>query len=421
VGKDDVVITGMGVATPLGHDTEQVWGRLVSGATAVKRLEPLGQGGSKLENFVPGEHVTAPRVLRTTNPQTIFALAAARRAWANAGLGGDATGIEPTRFGINVGSGESEMRPESFFPALEVAVDAQGRFDLEAYAKKGFELVDPYLALLSLSNSALCYISVDHRLMGPNNTYVKSSVSSTQALGEAAWVIRHGYADAMMVVGVDALSDPLAIVAYRSIGLLCEEKESVETAMRPFDLRRSGFLPGEGAGALVLEREDVAQRRGARILGRVLGFGQATDALHLLEAPPDGGELATAIEEALAEAGLGPEDVDFIVADGTATVPGDASEAAAIARAAAGGFRKTPITATKPTSGHLGAASGAVESIHTLLMMQHGAIPPVPNLEQPAADLGFVRGRSQLRKLSVGMHVARGIGGRNAVVLLGAP
>jgi 3-oxoacyl-[acyl-carrier-protein] synthase II len=414
-----VVITGVGLATPLGHDTETVWARLANGATAIKLLEPLNQGGSRLEGFEPHEHVLSPRVLRTTNPPTIFALAAANRAWANAGFAGNSPPIEPTRFGVYVGGGESEMRPENFFPALDVAVDAQGNFDLETYAKKGLELIDPYLALLSLANNALCHISIAHQLMGPNNTFVKSSVSSTQAIGEAFWVIRHGYADAMMVVGVDALSDTLAMAAYNSVGLLCREKESVETAMRPFDRMRSGFMPGEGAGALVLEREDGARKRGARILGRVLGFGQGVDALHLLELPPDGGELTTAIETSLADAAVPPDRVDFIVADGTATVSGDASEAAAIARASGGAFRRTRITATKPLSGHLGAASGAVESIHALLMMHHGRIPSIANLRQPAADLHFVMDQAHDGKLHIGMHIARGIGGQNAVLLLG--
>jgi 3-oxoacyl-[acyl-carrier-protein] synthase II len=414
-----VVITGMGLATPLGHDAEAVWSRLASGATAIRLLEPLTQGGATLKDFNPHEHVSAPRVLRTTNPPTIFALAAANRAWTNAGFACASPPIEPTRFGVYVGGGESEMRPENFFPALDVAVDAEGNFDLDTYAKKGLELIDPYLALLSLANNALCHVSIAHQLMGPNNTFVKSSVSSTQALGEASWVIRHGYADAMMVVGVDALSDTLAMAAYNSVGLLCRDRESVETAMRPFDKRRSGFMPGEGAGALVLEREEIARRRGARILGRVLGFGQAIDALHLLEPPPDGGELPTAIEAGLADAAIAADEVDFVVADGVATVADDAAEAAALQRAAGGGFRKTPITATKPLSGHLGAASGTVECIHALLMMQRGCVPPIANLEQPAADLGFVTRRAHESKLCVGMHVARGIGGQNAVLLLG--
>jgi 3-oxoacyl-[acyl-carrier-protein] synthase II len=422
VSNEDVVITGIGIATPLGHDPESVWGRLVAATSAIRLLEPLGRGGSVVDDFVPREHVSAPRVLRTTNRPTILALAAAHRAWADAGFGGSttaATPYEPMRFGIHVGSGESEMRPETFFPGLDAAVDEHGRFDLDAFVESGLEAIDPYLALLSLSNNALCYVSIDHQLMGPNNTYVKSSVSSTQALGEAALAIRHGYADAMMVVGVDALSDALAIAAYDSVGLLCTDRASVTTAMRPFDRRRSGFMPGEGAGALVLERAETAARRGARVLGRVLGFGQATDTCHLLEPPPDGGALVAAIEEALADAGLAADRIDFVLAAGEATVPGDASEAAAIARASGGGLRRVPVTATKPLSGHLGAASGAVESIHALLMMQHRRLLPIANLEEPAADLRFVAGRGQEAELARGLHIARGIGGQNAAVVLG--
>jgi 3-oxoacyl-[acyl-carrier-protein] synthase II len=420
VNRNDVVITGMGMATPLGHDAESLWARLVKGTTAIKLLEPAKRGGSKVDDFVPSEHVSAPRTLRTTEPQTIFALAAAKRAWESAGFEGPTSPIEPTRFGIYVGSGESEMRAEHFFPALEVSLDAHGRIDMDAYVKKGLDLLDPYLALISLANNALCYVSVAHQLMGSNHTYMKSSVSSTLALGEAFWEMRHGHADKMMVVGVDTMSDALSIAAYDSVGLVCKETSSVETAMRPFDERRAGFMPGEGAGALVLERGEDARKRGARIVGRVLGFGQSVDAMHLLDPPPDGGALTIAIEAALADAALGPECVDFIVADGIATVSADASEAAAIARAHNGALRTKPITATKPLSGHMGAASGVVESIHALLMMEHGSVPPIANLERPAADLHFVTGRPHDAKLAVGLHIARGIGGQNAVVVLGA-
>jgi len=420
VSKHDVVITGIGMATPLGHDAETVWSRLIDGATAVKPLEPLGQGGSIVENFEPSEHVGARRILRMANRAVTYALAAARRAWNDAKLEG-ASAYEPTRFGIYVGSGESEMRPESFFPGLENAVDQNGNFDVHAFARTGLEAIDPYLALTSLSNNALCYVSVAHQLMGPNNNFVKSAVASSQALGEAAWIVRHGYADAVMVVGVDSLSDPLAMVAYDSVGLLCKDTRDVATAMRPFDRSRSGFMPGEGAGALVLEREDSARRRGAPIHGRVLGFGQATDAFDLLVAPADGGSLPTAITSAIEDAEISPERIDFIVAHGSATQAGDASEAAGIGRAAGGALQKTPLTATKPLSGHLGAATGAVEAIFSLLMMKQGRVPPIVNLKEPGVNptLGFVTERPLTGKFGVALHVARGISGRNAVLVLG--
>ncbi|WP_394834232.1 hypothetical protein LVJ94_47810 [Pendulispora rubella] len=420
MNKHDVVITGIGLATPLGHDAESVWGRLVDSKSAVRTLEPLGQGGSAVEDFDPVEHVKQRKILRMTNRATVFSLAAARRAWADAGLEGS-TAYEPTRFGIYTGSGESEMRPEAFLPGLTHAIDERGHLDIGAFARTGLDNVDPYVALTSLSNNALCYISVAHQLMGPNSNYVKSAVASSQALGEAAWIVRHGYADAIMVVGVDSLSDPLAVVAYNSLGLLCKDTERVGSAMRPFDRARSGFMPGEGAGAVILESAEGARRRGARVHGRVLGFGQATYVVDVFEGVSDGTGLTTAIGDALADANLAADRVDFIVADGSASVHGDASEAKGIARVAGGALRTTPLTATKPLSGHLGAATGVVESIFGLLMMQHGQVPPIHNLDDPAVDpsLGFVTEQPLKGRFHAGLHIARGLGGQNAVLVLG--
>lgn len=417
----DVVMTGIGLVTPLGHDPDAVWRRLVESTTAVRRLEPLGRGGSTVEGFDPTEHVKQRKILRMTNSATVFALAAARRAWADAGLE-DATAYEATRFGIYTGSGESEMRPEAFLPGLARAIDEHGRLDIKAFAQTGLDNVDPYVALTSLSNNALCYVSAAHQLMGPNSNYVKSAVASSQALGEAAWAVRHGHADAVMVVGVDSLSDPLAMVAYDSLGLLCPEGREVEASMRPFDRSRCGLVPGEGAGAVVIESAQGARRRGARIRGRVLGYGQATDMFDAMEAPSDGSALATAVDDALADAALTPERVDFIVADGSASPHGDAAEVAGIARVGAGALLRTPLTATKSLSGHLGAATGVVESIFALLMMQNGALPPIWNLRHPGVEpsLAFVTEQPRLGRFGVGLHIARGLGGQNAVLVLGS-
>lgn len=418
-----VVITGIGLVTPLGDNPEQVWSRLSRGETAVKPLSgyPTGQGGATVENFKVQDEVTPKRLIRMVNPATCFAIGAAKRAWQAAGLAqGD---IPADRFGIYVGCGESEMQPESFFPGLELAINAGGQLDMEAFARQGLEAVDPYIALTSLSNNALCYISIAYQLMGPNNNYVKSGVASSQALGEAMHLIRYGYADAVMVVGVDSLTDPLAVTSYNSVGLLCQDTAEVERAMRPFDENRKGFMPGQGAGAIILESEAVARARGAHLYGRVLGFGQSADGFHLLDTPRDGGQLPRAIYNALGDARLKPEQVDFIIAHGNASDHGDLSEAQGIYQAVDGQLRQTPLTATKPVSGHLGAASGVVESIFALLMLQQGTVPPVLNLEQPdeSCSLGLVRETPYQAELKVGMHIARGVGGQNAVLIIAAP
>jgi 3-oxoacyl-[acyl-carrier-protein] synthase II len=415
-----VVITGIGLVTPLGNSPEAVWSRLASGESAVHALEqyPTGQGGATVRDFDPAQHVQPRRILKVINRATSFALAAARGAWADARLvEGD---IAPERFGIYVGAGESEMQPESFLPGLELARDSQGAFDPQLFAAVGLEAIDPYIALTSLSNNALCYISIAHTLRGVNNNYVKSGVASSQALGEAKWAIEEGYADAVVVVGVDCLTDPLAITSYNSVGLLNATSQRVQQAMRPFDVTRAGFVPGEGAAALILENERVARRRGARVHGRVLGFGQATDTNHIIDPPSDGGRLPATIGDALLDANLQPEDLAVVIAHGNATVRGDLGEAVGIGGAVNGGLRTTPVTATKPLSGHLGAASGAVESVFGLLMLRHGFIPPIANLIQPdeGMPLNLVQKTGVHSDGRTALHIARGIGGQNAALVI---
>lgn len=419
--QNSVVVTGIGLATPLGLDPETVWARISRGETAIKPMPHYlpGRGGALIENFKPQEQVQPRRILKFINRATCYALVAARNAWEDAGLSENA--ISPDRFGIYTGTGESEMKPEIYFPALDGAVDAQGNFDIEYFAKEGLDRLNPYTGLTSLGNNTLCYVSIAHKLMGPSNNYVKSGVASSQAIGEATRILQYGYADAVMVVGVDWLTDPWAITAYDSIGMLCTDTWDVEQSMRPFDVNRKGLMPGEGAGALILERASIAKERNARIYGHILGYGEATDAFSLGSMPINGGVLPNAIAEAISDANIAPEQIDVIIPHGNASPVGDVSEARGIARAVGGQLCQTPVTATKAYSGHMGAASGIVETIFALLMSQHSTIPHVLNLVKPDENcpLNFVMHQPIERKVNVAMHIARSVGGQNAVVIIG--
>ena len=419
--RNTVVITGLGLATPLGLDLDTVWSRISQSETAIKPMPHYlpGRGGAMLEDFYPEEHVRPKRILRFVNRATSFAMVAARNALEDAGVSEGV--IDPERFGIYTGTGESEMKPEIYFPALEKAIDEQGQFNLAQFAQEGLDQLDPYVGLTSLGNNALCYISIVHKLMGPSNNYVKSGVASSQAIAEAVQALRYGLADAILVVGNDWLTDPWALAAYDSIGMLCTDCWDVAGSMRPFDAGRRGPLPGEGAGALVLETAQVAEKRGAHIYGQILGYGEATDTWSFGAPPPDGGVLPLAIEEALADAQVTPEQVDLIIAHGNSSPGGDTSEAQGIYHALSGRLRHVPITSTKPYTGHLGAASGTVETILALLMQQHATVPPILNLTEPdvACSLNFVMNQSLKCAPNILLHIARSVGGQNAVIIIG--
>lgn len=417
--RHEVVITGVGLVTPLGREEDAVWERLTEGPPAVEPLDGClpGSRGAVVRDFDAAREIRPRRILRMVNRVTCLGLAAADAAWRDAGLEPDV--IEPERFGIYTGTGESELQPDDFLPGVAESLDDHGRLDLDRWATHGIEQLDPYLALTSLANNALCYASIAHRLMGPNNNYVKSATASSQALGEAMRAIRHGRADAVMVIGLDSLTNPMAVAAYNQAGLLCPPG----SAMAPFDAARRGFLPGEGAAALVLERAGVAQARGARMRGRLEGYAQG-----MAGGWPDGEadagpRIAGLVERCLADAGRSAGDVDFVVAHGDATTAGDLAEARAIALVCGGRLAGAPVTATKPRTGYLGAASGTVEVALGLAMAARGVVPPVANLERtdPRIELDLVRGRPRAARLQAGLHLSRSVAGQFAALLFTGP
>lgn len=414
-----VAVTGMGLITPIGNSIETVTSQLIQAETPrdiFTEHAQLSQGISKVKDFNPKDYVKPRRILRMINHATSFALAAAREAWNDAGF--DPEQIDPERFGIYVGSGESEMHPEWFFPGVEAASE-NGEFSFQKYGEEGIEFIEPYVALRALTNNALCYISIAHQLKGPNNNYVKSAVASSQALGEAMRIIRHGYADRVMVVGVDALADDMAITSYNSVGLLAKQTEDISTAMRPFDKDRDGFIPGEGAGAVILENEEIAKARNAKIYGYVCGFGQSIDSFGLFNENDGEERLSKAIEEALIDSETSPQNIDFIVANGSAIKTEDHLEVKGIRNACEFAFKETPITATKSVTGHLGAATGVVETIFSLLMKKEGKLPPIKNLFEVESDmdLAFVREQKQ-GDWKKSLLITRGVGNQNAVLVL---
>jgi 3-oxoacyl-[acyl-carrier-protein] synthase II len=337
-----------------------------------------------------------------------LAIAAGAQAVADAGWDAEEPPIDPSDVGCVIGSG----------------IGGMGTFEssCETLRERGPERVSPLAIPLIMGNAAAGLVAMRHGVQGPVFGVMSACASGTHAIGEAARMIRSGEAQAAIAGGAEATLTPLAKAAFAAM-----EATSPTGVSRPFDARRDGFVMGEGAGALVLESEEVATARGARVLGEVLGYAATADAHHLTAPEPTGRPAATAITRALADAHLTPEDIDYVNAHGTSTPLNDASETAALKLALGERAYAIPVSSTKSAIGHLLGAAGAVEAIATLLALNERVAPPTLNYADPDPDLDLDYVPDGPRALNgnghgrlVALSNSFGFGGHNAVVCLGS-
>ena len=286
----------------------------------------------------------------------------------------------------------------------------------EVLAAQGPRRVSPFLVPMMLPDMAAGQIAIDMGLEGPNMAVISACASGANAIGEAAEVIRRGMADVMIAGGTEAAILPIAIAGFNVMGALSTNNEAGPTANRPFDARRDGFVMGEGAGILVLESYEHARARGARIYGEVAGYGASADASHITAPREDAGGMVLAMENALRSAGIAPCEVNYVNAHGTGTALNDAIESLAIKKVFGEHAAHLPVSSTKPVTGHMLGAAGAVEAILCLQAMAAGAIPPTINYAEPdaACDLDYVPNHARYVPLSVTMSNSFGFGGHNA-------
>lgn len=407
-GQTRVVVTGMGTVNPLGKDLEEYWHGLIEGRSTARPIEsfPTDKLTTKfacqVHNFDPTvfiERKTAQRMARFSQ----FAVAASAMALSDAGL--DLTKEDSFRVGVAMGTGI-------------------GGFDDMTYGAVSFMTkgrLNPLYAPTIIPNMAGASVAMRYHLRGPNTTITTACAASTQTLGEATRVIQRGEADVMLAGGTEASLCEVGIAAFNAIHALSTRNESPERASRPFDRDRDGFVPGEGAGTLVLESREHALNRGARIYGEVLGYATTNDAFHQV-APDETGEApAMAVTLAIKDAGLKPENIDYVNAHGTSTPLNDAGETKALKMALGDVAHKVAISSTKSMIGHLLGAAGAVEAIATLLTINRGMIHPTINYENPdpACDLDYVPNVARRKDVRIAISNGFGFGGHNAVVVLG--
>ena len=407
-GRVRVVVTGMGTVNPLGKTLEEYWDGLIEGRSGARMVDgsySTEKLSTKFACEVPGfdptqymERKTAQRMARFSQ----MAVAASGMALADSGL--DLSKEDDFRVGVDMGTGIG-----GFIEMTGGAI---------SYATKG--RLNPLYAPMIIPNMAAASVAMAFHLRGPNTTVTTACAASTHTLGDATRIIQHGDADVMLAGGSEASLCEVGISAFNAIRALSTRNDAPEKASRPFDRERDGFVPGEGAGTLVLESIDHAINRGARIYGEVLGFATTCDAFHQV-APDETGEApAQAIKLALKDAGVEPKDLDYVNAHGTSTQLNDAGETKALKIALGEDAYRVAISSTKSMIGHLLGAAGAVEAIATLLTINRGLIHPTINYENPdpECDLDYVPNTARRKDVRLAISNGFGFGGHNAVVVL---
>lgn len=405
---DRVVVTGMGLVTPLGIGIGPFWNGLIEGRSGVRRITLCDPGESpcaiaaEVPDFDPRSYMDAKEARRVSRASQ-FAVAAGRMALEDSGFVVD----DGNRYDVGALIASGSTSP----PDTEAAA--------HTLFERGFSRVSPFYITAALPNMPSCQVAIQLGLMGYNTTIATACAASAQAIGEAAAVIRRGEATVMLAGGTEAPISQFTLASFGAIRALSNRNDDPEGASRPFDATRDGFVLGEGAGVLVLEQLSHARRRGARIYGEVLGYASTCDAHHVTAPRPDGDGPARAMVRAMARARVAPQQIGYVNAHATSTPAGDVAETVAIKRAFGEYAHSVPISSTKSMTGHLTSAAGVVEAAATILAMRHGVIPPTINYEHPdpQCDLDYVPNRARQAQITLAMSNSFGFGGVNAVLI----
>jgi 3-oxoacyl-[acyl-carrier-protein] synthase II len=419
-----VVVTGMGMVTPLGRDLETTWDALQEGRSGVGPISLFPAEtfptriAAEVRGFRLGEYIDdAPRwddYCRNTQ----FAIAAARMAMDDSGLSGRDE-RDGARFGIYLGSGEGQQDFPRFVELI-YKTTRQGHVETTAFTRLGVRLLHPIHEAEQEPGTPAAHLAGLFGARGPNANCLTACAASSQAIGEAAEIIRHGDADVMLSGGTHSMIHPFGVTGFNLLTALSTRNDEPTRASRPFDRDRDGFILGEGAGMLILEELEHARARRATIHGEIVGYGSTADAFRITDSHDEGRGAIACMREALADARLNPEDVDYINAHGTSTAVNDSIETLAIKRTFGESAYRVPISSTKSMMGHLIAAAGSVEAIVCLLAIRDGVLPPTINLDHPGddCDLDYVPHVARRKAVDVALTNSFGFGGQNIALIL---
>jgi len=402
-----VMVTGLGMVTPLGLDVASSWDSLVHGRGGIARITRFDpspyetQIAGEVKGFEPTQYMDRKEV-RRTDRFTHYAVAAASQALKDAKL---ESPPDRERIGTAIGTGVG---------GLETLVD-----QVVLMEQRGPSRLSPFLVPMLMANAASAQISMQFGLKGPSLTHVSACASSSHGIGECGEIIRRNQADIMVTGGAEAAVLPVAIGAFSTMHAMSRRNDDPEHASRPFDKDRDGFVLSEGAAVVVLEEREHAIKRGAQIYGELVGYGATADAYHITSPSPEGEGNARAMKMALEQAGLRPDQIDYINAHGTSTQPNDREETAAIKQVFGEHAYKLMVSSTKSMSGHLLGAAGAFEAIACLLALRDGCIPPTINYQtpDPALDLDYVPNTARPKEIKTALSNSMGFGGHNATLI----
>lgn len=405
-----VVITGLGAVTPIGNNLSEFHNGLLAGKSGSGPITKFDATDYKtkfaceVKGFNPAEEILNKKEIQRMDLFSQYAMEASSQAIADSGL--DLENIDRERAGVIIGSGIGGMW--TYHQQQENLYNRDGKPDR----------ISPFFVPMLISDIAAGHVAIKWGLKGPNYATVSACATSSHSIADALMLIQRGDADVMVVGGSEAVVCPMGVGGFNAMKALSQNNEEFETASRPFDKSRDGFVIGEGAGILVLETEEHAKARGARIYAEIAGFGLTDDAYHIT-APAEGGEGAVrSMKLAMKDAGVSINDVDYINAHGTSTPFNDKSESSAIKSVFGDKAYNMLVSSTKSMTGHLLGAAGAVEAVATALAIKHGFVPPTINYntQDPECDLNYVPNKSIESKINVALSNTFGFGGHNATI-----
>lgn len=405
--KRRVVITGLGLVTPLGVGLDNVWSKILAGVSGVGPITRFDASrhdtkiAAEVKGFAAEEYI-APKELKRLDLFVQYALAATKIAVEDASL--DMTSEDAERVGVIVGTGLGGL------PTLEKYHSI--------LLERGPSRISPFFIPMLIANEAPGNIAIQYGMKGPNLSIVTACATGAHSIGDACRVIQYDDADVMIAGGTEANLTPLTVGGFNALKALSTRNDAPEKASRPFDKERDGFVIAEGAGIVVLEELEHARKRGARIYAEIVGYGYNGDAYHITAPSPDGDGSIRCMRLALKDAGITPEDVDYINAHGTSTDLNDSSETLAIKKVFGEKAYKVPVSSTKSMTGHLLGAAGAVEAIFSVLAIRDQVCPPTVNYEHPdpECDLDYVPNTARKCNIKVVISNSFGFGGTNAVL-----
>ncbi|PRZ13651.1 3-oxoacyl-[acyl-carrier-protein] synthase II [Laceyella sediminis] len=404
-----VVITGLGIISPLGNDVNTFWNHLIAGKSGVGNITHFDTTdyavkiAAEVKDFDPLNYIDKKEV-RRMDRFVQFAVAAAKEALKHAEL--DMDKVDANRVGVYVGSGIGGLS----------TLENQHRVLME----RGPRRVSPFFVPMMIANMSSGMVSIHTGAKGPNSAAISACATGTHCIGDSFKMLQRGDADVMLAGGTEATILPMAIAGFSAMGALSSRNDDPQKASRPFDRDRDGFVMGEGATVLVLETLEHAQKRGANIIAEVVGYGMTADAYHITSPDPHGDGAKRSMEMALSDAGLKPEDIDYINAHGTSTDINDKFETMAIKAAFGEHAHKLAISSTKSMMGHLLGAAGAIEAAVLALTLKEQIIPPTINLENPdpECDLDYVPNEARKARVRAAISNSLGFGGHNATICI---